>query len=146
MNETSVIIATLGLLGSVLTASLSYYFTKKHQFKMEERRLKEEFYKMYVKALSKVANDNKDPIAENELVNAYNQLLLIGNPEVIQKLIGYHDLIRRDVESIPRNSQAWLEQHDKLLTEMINAMRTDLFSARMDIPSTIHLIRGRKMK
>ncbi len=62
----TVIVATIGLLASVSTASLSYYFTKKHQLEMEERRLKEEFYKSFIKALSDVTIDNKDDEAQKK--------------------------------------------------------------------------------
>jgi hypothetical protein len=56
----SVVVASVGLLASVITASLTYYFTKKHQLKMEERRLKEESYRKFIKALSDMALDNSE--------------------------------------------------------------------------------------
>jgi peptidoglycan/LPS O-acetylase OafA/YrhL len=62
----TVIVAMIGLLASVIAASLSYYFTKKYQLKMEERRLKEEFYKLFIKALSDVAINNKDSEAQKD--------------------------------------------------------------------------------
>ena len=53
-----ILVASISLFASVITASLSYHFTKKHQLKMEERQLKEEYYKSFIKALSDVAIDN----------------------------------------------------------------------------------------
>ncbi len=81
----NIIFATIGLLASVVTASMSYYFTKKHELKMEERRLKEEYFKKFLKALSDVAIDNKNEKALNRLSEGFNYLLLIADAEVVGK-------------------------------------------------------------
>lgn len=113
-----------GLFASAFTASISYFFTKKHQLKMEERRLKEEFYKNFIKALSDVAIDNKNDDAQKRLSECFNTSLLIADANVVAKMMGFHDLIR--MENISRNPDEWLTKHDELLTDLIIAMRKDL--------------------
>lgn len=68
-----------GLFASAFTAFISYFFTKKHQMRIEERRLKEEFYKNYIKALSDVAIDNKSDEAQKRLSECFNTSLLIAD-------------------------------------------------------------------
>jgi peptidoglycan/LPS O-acetylase OafA/YrhL len=69
------IIAAISLFASVVTASLSYWFTKKNQMRLEERRLKEEYYKAFIKALSDVAIDNRDTAAQKRLSEVSIHLL-----------------------------------------------------------------------
>lgn len=141
-----VIIASIGLLASVITASLSYYLTKKYQLKMEVRRLKEEFYKSFIKALSDVAIDNRDDEAQKRLSEGFNSLLLIANAEVVKHLMKFHDFVRIENNSISRDSEEWSRKHDDLLTELVKVMRYDLFGSKKDINKffpKVHLI-GRK--
>ncbi len=142
----TVIVATIGLLASVSTASLSYYFTKKHQLEMEERRLKEEFYKSFIKALSDVAIDNKDDEAQKRLSEGFNSLLLIANANVVKKLMEFHDFVKIENTNIHRDSEEWSRKHDDLLTELVKAMRQDLFGKEKDIDKffpRVHLV-GRR--
>ncbi|MFA5411371.1 MAG: hypothetical protein WC321_05895 [Candidatus Omnitrophota bacterium] len=140
-----IIVATIGLLASAIAVSLTYFFTKKHQLKMEERRLKEEYYKSFIKALSDVAIDNKDEVAQKRLSEGFNSLIVIGGANVVEKLMEFHNFIRIENTNIPRNSEDWSVKHDDILNELVKAMRTDLFGNK-EIKNKfprIHLV-GRK--
>ena len=140
-----IIVASIGLLASAITVSVSYFFTKKHQLKMEERRLKEEFYKSFIKALSDVAIDNKDDEAQKRLSEGFNSLIVIASANVVRKLMDFHDFVRLENTTIPRNSEEWSRKHGILLNELVKAMRQDLFGKREAIDKfpAIHLV-GRK--
>lgn len=79
--DSTILVAVLGLLASVVSASVTYYLTKKQQFSLEERRLKEEFYRNFVKALSDVAMNNSDDAAVDRLSDGFNTLTLVANKE-----------------------------------------------------------------
>jgi len=140
----AVIIASIGLLASVATASLSYYFAKKNQLKAEERRLKEEFYRFFIKSLSDVAIDNKSNRAQEDLSEAFNSLLLIAGEDVIRQLMKYHDFINFRNNSIPRDSEEWAKKHDELLHALIKVMRKDLHGFDDQSLPPIHLV-GKKL-
>lgn len=140
-----ILVAVIGLVASTITASLSYYLTKKHQFKIDERRLKEEYYKSFIKALSDVAIANKDESAQRRLSEGFNSLIVIGSPRVVKKLMEFHDFARRENTTIPRDSEEWSMKHDVLLRELIKEMRQDLFGKEKNIDtfiSDVHLVGG----
>lgn len=143
-----IVVASISLLASVITASLSYYFTKKHQLKIEEKRLKEEYYKSFIKALSDVAIDNYDEEAQERLSEGFNSLIVIASPKVVKKLMEFHNFVRIENTTIPRNSEKWSIQHDQLLRELVTVMREDIFGKEKDIDkyiSEVHLV-GRRQK
>ena len=116
--NTEIIIAIVGAVVTIITAILTNYFTKKNQLRFEERKLKEEYYTNYIKAISAnvlLKDEN------GELDDAQNRLLLVASPEVVRALMKLHDKIR------PSASPITIEEHDRLLTELIKAMRADLF-------------------
>lgn len=137
------VVASIGLFASVLTASLSYFFTKRSQRANEERRIKEEFYRQFIKALSDVAIENKDAEANFRLATAFNTLLLIGSPEVVSVLMELHRHIKAMRTTAGGTHQSRAE-HDALIGRLIKAMRLDLFGhARVnrDFPE-INLVGG----
>ena len=144
------ILAAITLFASVLTASLSYWFTKKHQLRLEERRLKEEYYKAFIKALSDAAIDNQDVTAQDRLSEGFNSLIVIGSPSVVKKLMQYHNFVRMDNTEIPRDSKEWSLRHDELLRELIKEIRLDIYGKEKDIDkyiSSVHLVgRGSRRK
>jgi len=141
---TSVIVATIGLVASVLTGSLSYFFSKRQQFMLEERRLKEQHYIRFIKAISSVAIDSSKSEAQEDLSDAFNSLLLVANPKVIEKLMEFHNFVRIENQAIPRDSHEWSAKHDALLTELITAMRADLFHKKEpEVLPEVHLV-GRR--
>ncbi len=119
--ETEIIVAILSALVAILSVVITNYLTKRNQLKFEERKLKEEYYTNYVKAISKNVL-MQDSFAE--LDDAQNRLILVASPEVVTILMQFHDKIK---PSAPPLSG---EEHDKILTELIKAMRCDLYATK----------------
>ena len=120
-----IVVAIVGALVAILTAVITNHLTKRSQLKFEERKLKEEYYTNYVKAIS-----------NNVLMkDAQNRLILVGSSEVVRILMQFHDAIK--ISAPPING----EEHDKILTDLIKAMRADLYGTRKinDGYPTIHL-------
>lgn len=144
-----IIVASMSFLASVIMASLSYYFTKKHQLKIEERRLKEEYYKSFIKALSDVAIDNYDEEAQKRLSEGFNSLIVIAGPKVVRKLMEFHKFVRTENTTIPRDSEKWGITHNLLLRELVKAMREDIFGKEKNIDkyiSEVQLVGRKKQK
>lgn len=117
MNS-EIIVAIVGACVTIITAIITNYLTKKNQLRFEERNLKQEYYTAYVKAIS----DNvltKDEFAE--LDEAQNRLILIGSSEVVSILMKFHD--KNNPSATPISGR----EHDQILTELIKAMRCDLY-------------------
>ena len=116
-----IIVAIVGAFVAIFTVIITNYLTKRNQLKFEERKLKEEYYTNYVKAIS----DNvlmKDDATE--LADAQNRLILIGSAEVVCMLMQFHDKLK---PSAPPISD---KEHDRILTDLIKAMRTDLYGTQ----------------
>lgn len=118
-----VLIPIIGVVAAIFSAALSYYFTKKNQMSIEERKLKEEYYTDFIKAVSGVVV-HSDLKAKEELADKQNRLLLIGSSEVVTRLLIFHDYIKP--ESQEKNGFD-IVKHDELLTELLKAMRKDLY-------------------
>ena len=116
--NTELVIAIIGAFVTILVALATNYFTKMSQLKFEERKLKEEYYTNYVKAISSNVLMKDSPA---ELDDAQNRLILVGSADVVRILMQFHDKIK---PSAPPLSG---EEHDRILTDLIKAMRTDLY-------------------
>jgi len=129
-----IIVASIGLFASVITVSLSFYFTKRLQLKTEDRRLKEEYYKPFLKSLSDVATDNNNDKAQEKLSESINFLLVIASPQVVKDLMEFHSFVRQGAkDKFPRWSQEWGIEHDRLLKSLIKSIRVDLFGEEKNI-------------
>jgi hypothetical protein len=142
---TEIIAGAIGLLASTVTASLAYYFSKQQQFASENRRIKEEFYRQFIKALNDVAQDNKNQQAQSKLAEGFNTLILVGSADVVNRLMAFHNFVKPSGPDIDRNSEQWSRDHDELLTELVRSMRDDLLgkasgSAKI---TGVHLVGGR---
>ncbi len=116
---TEVVTGAITLLASTVTASLAYYFSKKQQIVLENRRIKEEFYRQFMKALNDVAQDNKNHQAQSQLSEGFNTLTLVGSADVVNNLMLYHNFVKPSGPEIDRNSEQWSKKHDELLTVLI---------------------------
>lgn len=141
-----VITGAIGLLASTVTASLAYYFSKRQQVTSENRRIKEEFYREFIKALSDVAQDNKDQEAQSKLAEGFNTLILVGSADVVNHLMAFHDFVKRSNSEFSRDSEDWSKKHDALLTALIKTMRDDLLGSHADSARIVgvHLIGGKR--
>ena len=86
------------------------------QLKFEERKLKEEYYTNYVKAIS---NNVLMKGEDGELDDAQNRRILVGSAEVVRILMQFHDAAKESAQPISG------EEHDKILTNLIKEMRAD---------------------
>ena len=114
-------VAIVGALVAILTAVITNYLTKRNQLKFEERKLKEEYYTNYVKAIS---NNVLMKGEDGELDDAQNRLILVGSSEVVRSLMQFHDAAKKSAQPISG------EEHDKILTNLIKAMRADLYGTK----------------
>ncbi len=141
---TITITALVGILGSFIT----YYLTKKQQRESEERKIKQEYYRLYIKSMSDVAIDNNDDDAQKRLSESFNSLIVIAAPSVVQELMKFHNFIRQSNTEIPRESKEWSIKHDELLRTVVKTIREDIYGKENDIDSylsEVHLI-GHKPK
>ena len=122
-----IIITAIGVITAIITASLSYYYTKKNQLEADERRLKEKYYLAYIQAVSDmVVVENKEEARAN-LAEAQNQLLLIGSADVVSCVLKFHDYVKPSNEEERKKGT---DKHDILLTDIMKAMREDLYKNR----------------
>ncbi|MEA4853062.1 MAG: hypothetical protein VB082_02150 [Christensenella sp.] len=116
-----IVVAIVGAFVAILTAVITNYLTKRNQLKFEERKLKEEYYTNYVKA---IINNVLMKDEHTELDDAQNRLILVGSADVVRILMQFHDKIKLSAPPLDG------EEHDRILTALIKAMRTDLYGTK----------------
>lgn len=117
-------IPLVGVITAIISAALSYYYAKKKQLDADERRLKEKYYLSFIQAVSNIVVSDDLGKARDNLADAQNQLLLVGSADVVSNLMKFHDYIK---PSGQKKHGFDSKEHDKLLTELIKTMRTDLY-------------------
>jgi len=117
-------IPIIGVIAAIVSATVSYYFTKKNQLESDERRLKEKYYLEYIQAVSDIVVKTDIESARDRLADAQNQLLLVGSSDVVKKLMEFHDYIKPS----GKEEHGFLNDiHDNLLNELIKCRRKDLY-------------------
>ena len=124
-NWIQLLVPAVGLLIAVISASLSYFFTKRSQLRADESRLKEKYYLDYIKALSHNVLPGDESETRSKLSDAHNHILLIGSSDVVAKLRAFSNLI-----AINNEKGFTLDEHDAALTALIKSMRNDLYKKR----------------
>ncbi len=122
--KVELIIAILSTFTSIMTLIITNYFSKRNQLKFDERKLKEEYYINYVKALSENVLSIDFNGARNSISDAQNKLLLVGSGEVVKNLMIFHDAVKPSAKVLTG------EEHDLLLTDLLKSMRSDLSNDR----------------
>lgn len=121
-NWIQLLVPVIGIIVAVVSAALTYYFSKLQQILSDERRLKEKFYLEYINALSNNVLSNDLDSSKSRLSEAHNNILLIGNSDVVAELRKFTDYIGPSSrETFSKN------EHDRLVTELIKSMRVDLY-------------------
>ncbi len=118
--ETSIYIAIISASGSILVATLTYFFSKRKDREAERRKLKIEHYENFANAMSQFVMEKISTEARKKFADACNRIFLIASPEVV---ICLYTLVE---EISPRNQKPDKQKHDKLLTELMIAMRKDI--------------------
>jgi hypothetical protein len=116
-------IALIGTATAVVTITLTNFFAKKNELNLKERKLKEEYYISFIKAISESVVSHFTDKSMDNLSDIQNKLLLVASSEVINRLMIFNDYIKV-YGPRPEFSE---DKHDELLTELIKAMRKDLF-------------------
>ncbi|MBI5429971.1 MAG: hypothetical protein HY938_05875 [Nitrosomonadales bacterium] len=134
MND-SIWVALIAAFASILVASLTFYFTKKHEREADLRNEKLNHYKVLFSAMSDlvVAGANKNDAAMRFSL-AVNTIALAAPQNVINALMSFHN----EASSSSRN----IERHNELLKELLLAVRKDIGLAKGDDRDTFnfHLI------
>ena len=120
-NWIQLLVPVISIVVAIISAAITYYFSKKKQILSDENRLKEKFYLEYINALSANVLSDKLEDSKSRLSEAHNNILLIGSADVVTKLRAFTDYIAPDNIIF---SQA---EHNNLVTELIKSMRLDLY-------------------
>lgn len=134
--DTNILLAVVPIAGGLITAAASYWFTKKQQLELQRAESKLNHYKTLLTAISDLAIDNLDHDAHRRFANAVNTIALVGPQSVVMAVLAFHDGIK--MSSTDRSS----ENHDRLLTALVLAIRDDLKIEPEDLPATFsyHLV------
>ncbi len=125
--NTNILVAIISTSGSIIVASLTYYFTKRMQTKTEWQREKMNHYKVLLSALSDLAVDGTNKKEANEHFSlATNTICLVAPQYVVTALMEFHDEVKF---SNPNKSQ---EKHDLLLKKLLLAIRKDIGLSKSD--------------
>lgn len=125
------IIAIIGTITAVITVSLTNYFNKRNLIKLEERKIKQDYYIQFIKTLSDSMNNLESDDVVIEHNHAYNNLMLVASPKVISAVIEYQDLVINHVNGSTECDYSL--KHDKLLSRCFKEMRVDLYGDRNKI-------------
>lgn len=126
MNDT-ITVALITVSGSILVAALTYYLTKRHELEVQWQTEKLNHYKALFSSLSDLAVDGMDKNEANKtFALAVNTIALAAPQYVIDALMAFHDEVKF---SNPDRSP---ERHDKLLNELLLAVRKDIRLAKGD--------------
>ena len=129
-NEIFVSMITVS--GSIILATISYYFTKRQQREATWRELKIGHYKELLLSISDLAVDNSDVDAHQRFAKAMNTLALIAPQRVVTSMLAFHDGVKES------NSNRSDEQHDELLAKLLLTIREDIKLRPKDNPTNFH--------
>ena len=118
--EPGVIVAVTGVVGSVLTAALSYTFAKRRQLDDQWRKSKLTHYRRLLSAISDLAVDNQAHQAHRRFALAINTIALVAPQAVVEATLAFHDGVKGS------GTGKTIEEHDRLLSRLMLAIRADL--------------------
>jgi hypothetical protein len=113
----AIVAPVVALATAVTTFALNEYAKRRADW----RQKKFEHYQRLLLALSgHVGNRTVAPKIREEFAESFNSIALIASQEVIACLLEFHDEISE------RNTSPSREQHDRLLTDLLLAIRKDV--------------------
>jgi hypothetical protein len=119
------IIALIGTITAVITVSLTNYFNKSNSLKLEERKIKQDYYVQFIQTLS----DSMNNLESDDVVlahnHAYNNLMLVASTNVIRAANEYQSLVINHVKGLEVCD--YPKRHDQLLSRCFKEMRIDLY-------------------
>lgn len=111
----------MAIVVAALTAGATYLLTKRREREADWRKMKLDLYREYMAALSGIVEGRETEEGHVRYVDAVNSLALVASPPVLKKLYAYLDY------NSSSNVSKSLEQHDELLTNLVNALRQDVY-------------------
>jgi len=118
--NTTIVVAIIGLLGSIVAAVFAYWSTKQREREAEWRKEKLAYYKTFVESLSGIVEGDDSPEGHKAFARATNNLLLFAPQPVIEALNAFRIEIR--VSNASRSP----ERHDNLLAALLLSIRHDI--------------------
>ncbi|WP_316674755.1 hypothetical protein [uncultured Tolumonas sp.] len=116
--DNTIVVSIIAASASIVVAAITYWTTKSREREADWRKEKLIHYKEYMSALSGILGSNSSPESKKRYTFAFNSVALFASQQVIECLHQYQELTRL--------SQVPLEAHDKLLTNLVLAIRQDL--------------------
>jgi hypothetical protein len=142
MNPT-ISVAIITASTSIIVAAITFILTKRAERKDVLQQRKLAHYQELLSAISDLAIDDVDKEKANlKFARSVNTIALVAPQDVISALMTFHDEIKFS------NHNRTLEKHDRLLKELLLAMRKSLELPFHDNPSSFdfHLIGTKPMK
>jgi hypothetical protein len=136
MNE-AIVVAIIAASASIIVAALTFFLTKRYELYVQWRSEKMNHYRVLFSALSDLAVDGADKDDANKrFALASNTISLAAPQYVINALMAFHDEVKFS------NPNKLPERHDKLLNELLLAVRRDIGLVKGDDSATFnfHLI------
>lgn len=118
------IISIVGATSAVLVAVIGSVLARCSSLSLQSRKLKENYYLAYIKALHFLGSNNKRADYLDEYANSRNRLLVVASAEVINAIL------RFEKEAVGMANT----QHDELLTDVLKAIRNDLSLSNKSYP------------
>ena len=128
--STEIVTALIALFGSVLSLSISYWFSKKNERESEWKKEKLAYYKAFVESLSGSLRYHTTAEGQAHYAKATNNMLLFASPEVLKALNEFKEETRNEIP---------IEKHDQLLKKLIIAMRKDIGLVKNDNLESIRI-------
>lgn len=135
--DASITTAIITSSSAIIVAALTFYLTKRHEREAEWQQKKLDHYKQLLSAISDLAIDGKDgDAAAVQFASTANTIALVAPQSVITALMNFHDEVKYT------NANRSLDNHDRLLIELILAIRKDVDLTSKDNKKTFnfHLI------
>ncbi len=111
----------LALFSSVIAAALAYWFTKRREQDAERRREKLAYYKAFIESFSGAVEGDDTPEGHVLYAKTTNNLLLFAPQSVIEAVDAF-----RSANAISNKEHWSKDRHDKLLAELLLAIRKDV--------------------
>jgi hypothetical protein len=113
-------ITLIGIIGSVLLAGVTYWFTKQRERDAELRKEKLEHYKDFVASLSGIISGETTEENQRAFALTSNKLMLVAPQKVIEALRSFQQEIK------VTNLNKSIDRHDELMSRLFYEMRKDL--------------------
>ncbi|MGH7951769.1 MAG: hypothetical protein ACREFE_07600 [Limisphaerales bacterium] len=110
----------ISVVGALLVAAVTYWFSKRAEREAEWRKEKLKHYMAFVESLSRILKDEVTPEGQIAFAKACNDILLFAPQYVIEALMNFQDEIKVS------NKKPSLERHDELLSKLFLVIRRDI--------------------